>query len=334
MEREHVMRLEKSLIYKNFYKDLTERYGEEKAAAIWKYANEELERLASEYEDADNNSLTFVFPPTALYRAIEHYAPGEALEMTRAYGTKTGIRLRDIFRKVTALPGIPVLMWKNMDKIAAKMSDGYDIENLVLEEHLCSLDVKGCPLYDKAKEIGTPEAVQMICCMDKEYMTGFRGIDYKRTKSVAEGDECCDYRLSDSRGTDTDATYTTDISDARWMTYDIPGNIGWMTYLAMLVKMIRDREYGSAAVSAVPAALMITGVAELISERIEGLDRELPAARLYRGFGALTLGGITGIAASAVTKSDKRTKCAMGGSAALCAAFAGLLLRGYKIKGK
>ena len=127
--------------------------------------------------------------------------------------------------------------------------------------------------------------------------------------------------------------YKTEISDARWMAYDVPGNIGWMTYLAMLAKMIRDREYGSAAVSAAPAALMITGVAELISERIEGIDRELPKNRLYRGFGTLTLGGITGIAASAMTKSGKSTKSFMGGGAALCAVFAGLLFRGYKMMG-
>ena len=37
---------------------------------------------------------------------------------------------------------------------------------------------------------------------------------------------------------------------------------------SMLVKMIRDREYESAAISTVQAALMITGVAELINERI------------------------------------------------------------------
>ena len=60
------------------------------------------------------------------------------------------------------------------------------------------MDVKSCPLYDKACELGTPEAVQMICCMDKEYMNGFRGVKYKRTKSVAEGDDCCDYRLKKS----------------------------------------------------------------------------------------------------------------------------------------
>ena len=128
-----------------------------------------------------------------------------------------------------------------------------------------------------------------------------------------------------------DSIYKTDISDARWIAYDIPGNLGWITYLAMLAKMIRDREYGNAAVSTAPAALMITGVAELISERIEGLDRVLPKARLYRGFGMLTLGGITGIAASAVADSSKMTKSAMGGGAVLCAVFAGLLLGKYKI---
>ncbi len=129
---------------------------------------------------------------------------------------------------------------------------------------------------------------------------------------------------------DADAIYKTDISDARWIVYDIPGNIGWMTYLAMLAKMIIDREYGNAAVSTAPAVLMITGVAELVSERIEGLDRELTKVRLYRGFGALTLGGITGIVAAAVANSSNKTKAAMGGGAALCTMFAGLLLRGYR----
>lgn len=125
--------------------------------------------------------------------------------------------------------------------------------------------------------------------------------------------------------------YETNISDARWIAYDIPGNIGWMTYLAMLAKTIKNREYGSAAVLAAPAALMITGVAELISERIEGLDRELPEDRLYRGFGALTLGGATGIIAATAANTDNKTRLAMGGGAALCAVFAGLLFGRYKI---
>ena len=193
------MKLDNSFVFKRFKKELEVKYGPEKATAIWRYADRLLQKLESADPNADKNSRTFVFPAAALYRAVEKYAPGEALEVTRAYGTKTGIRLRNIFRKVTFLPGIPTLMWKNMDKIAAKMSSGYECRDVIVTKHLCSLDVTGCPLYDKAKALGTPEAVQMICCMDKEYMTGFRGVEYTRTKSVAEGGDCCDYRLRDVR---------------------------------------------------------------------------------------------------------------------------------------
>jgi len=43
---------------------------------------------------------------------------------------------------------------------------------------------------------------------------------------------------------------------------------------------------------------MMIGIAELVSERIVKLDRKLPKVRLLRGFGALVLGGILGMAVS------------------------------------
>ncbi len=191
--------MDKSLFFKKIRSDLTERYGKDKAAAIWKDASLEFQALADAEPDTDKNSKTYVFPAVAIYRAVYKHDPDNALEVVRAYGTKTGLWLKGILEIITALPGVPTFMWKNMDKIAQKMSDGYECRDVNVTEHLCIMDIVSCPLYDKAKELGTPEAVQMICCMDKEYMTGFRGIDYKRTKSVAEGDDCCDYRLKDSR---------------------------------------------------------------------------------------------------------------------------------------
>jgi hypothetical protein len=191
--------LEKT-IFKKFKKDLVAKYGADKADEIWWDANAEFLKLEANEPEADKTSRAYVFPVVSIYRAVEKYAPRDVLEITRAFGTKTGLQLKKKFGRITALPGIPALMWKNMDKIAAKLSDGYDIENLLIEKDKCFMDVTGCPLYDKAKVLGTPEAVQMICCMDKEYMNGFRGVDYKRTKSVAEGDDCCDYRLTKSFG--------------------------------------------------------------------------------------------------------------------------------------
>ena len=185
-------------IFKGIKRELAAKYGVGKSDEIWKYANSEYNKLKTDEPDADKTSRSFVFPAVSIYRAIEHFAPGEALGGMRSYGTQLGLKLKRLFRRITSLPGMPALMWKNMDKIAAKMSSGYEVKNVRVEKDKCYMDIVACPLYDKAKALGTPEAVQMICCMDKEYMKGFRGVEYKRTKSVAEGDDCCDYRLNKS----------------------------------------------------------------------------------------------------------------------------------------
>lgn len=125
--------------------------------------------------------------------------------------------------------------------------------------------------------------------------------------------------------------YRTKISDRRWIAYDIPGNIGWITWLVCTVKGLREKRDLHSIAAMAPAVLMLTGVAELISERIHGLDRILSGKRLFRGFGALTAGGLLGIpiALFGFKKNKKRAAAMLAGSA-LCAFFASLLLAGYK----
>ena len=125
--------------------------------------------------------------------------------------------------------------------------------------------------------------------------------------------------------------YKTNISDRKWIAYDIPGNIGWITYLVCAVKMIHEKRDALHIASVLPAGLMLIGVGELISERIEGPDRILSGRRLFRGFGALTVGGLLGIpiAAADFRKNRKRAAIMLAGSV-LCNVFAGLLLTGYR----
>ena len=126
-------------------------------------------------------------------------------------------------------------------------------------------------------------------------------------------------------------TYRTTISDKRWIAYDIPGNSGWITWLVCAVRGLREKRDIHSLAALVPAVLMLTGVVELISERIHGLDRVLSGKRLFRGFGALTAGGMLGIpiALFGLKKNKKRAAIMLAGSV-LCAFFAGLLLAGYK----
>ena len=105
-----------------------------------------------------------------------------------------------------------------------------------------------------------------------------------------------------------------DITVKQWIVYDILGNIGWIAYIFVLGKCFVKKPdfmgvWGLAAVvvlDVIPALMMLIGIAELINERIHKLDFVLPKIRVYRGFGALTSGGV------------------------LCAIFAGLCFKGYK----
>ena len=125
--------------------------------------------------------------------------------------------------------------------------------------------------------------------------------------------------------------YKTEISDLRWMAYDIPGNAGWIAYLICALRGLREKRDAHNIASALPGALMLIGVGELISERVAGLDRVLSGKRLFCGFGALTAGGLLGIPMAILgQKKNKKRAAAMLAGSTLCAVFAGLLLAGYK----
>lgn len=130
--------------------------------------------------------------------------------------------------------------------------------------------------------------------------------------------------------------YETKISDAKWIAYDIPANVGWIAYIVCLIlTFIKYGEYAAVnIIGLVPAALIILGLGELISERIAKLDRVLPKARLLRGFGALTLGSGLGVIVSliAVILYFNVVYLIMLAGSALCFLFAVLLFSGYKRK--
>ena len=144
-----------------------------------------------------------------------------------------------------------------------------------------------------------------------------------------------------------ETVYESHISTARWLVYDVPGNVGWIMYLVCLIQcfvkwpafMEIPLVWLSVMVGIIPAVAMVVGIAELISERIAKLDRILPKKRLYRGFGTLTWGGfggmivgLTGLFAG-LRNSHSLGDCkllllpAIGG--ALCAVFAGLIFKTF-----
>ena len=144
-----------------------------------------------------------------------------------------------------------------------------------------------------------------------------------------------------------ETVYESHISTARWLVYDVPGNVGWIMYLVCLIQCFVKRPAFmeiplvliSLLVGILPAIAMVVGIAELISERIAKIDRILPKKRLYRGFGALTWGGfggmivgLTGLFAglrSGYSVGECKLQILLTIGGALCALFAGLILKTF-----
>ena len=129
--------------------------------------------------------------------------------------------------------------------------------------------------------------------------------------------------------------YETKISTVQWWAYDLPGNAGWIIWLICTWKCVAQGIAVFSVLSLLPAILMIIGIIEIISERFSKLDRILPKIRLFRGFGALTLGGIAGIPVAVtgiILKANGSLPLWMLAGAVLCGLFAGLLFIGYRKK--
>lgn len=191
--------LDTSIIYRGFRKTLTAQYGAEKAELVWQDANIIFRDFKREHSDITGDSKMMILPAAALYLSLEKHIPGDALTLLCDYGTHTGEKIAGVVHGITSIPGVSQLLLRNMPGIMRKLSSpkmGYTRRIVSETSDQVGVDILSCPLHDAAVRIGVPQAALMVCAMDKAYMTGFKYIRYTRTTSVAEGENCCDYRLS------------------------------------------------------------------------------------------------------------------------------------------
>lgn len=191
-------KLDSSFIYKKFKYVLIEKYGKDRAKTIWKDANSELKHLLNAHRTIGSDEKMMVLPLNALYITLKRHGIENALDLLEEYGKQVGDNLSAMIYKITSIPGLSKLLWSNMPKlmrITSSPAKGYERRIVSESRELVGVDILVCPLYEMAKKLGTPEIAAVICLIDKGQMTGFKHIDYTRTKALGNGDEFCDYRL-------------------------------------------------------------------------------------------------------------------------------------------
>lgn len=191
-------KLDSSFVYKKFKRILIEKYGKATADCMWEEANADLGRLLKKYRNVGSDEKTMILPLNALYTVLKKHEVENALDLLKEYGKQTGDHFSTMIGKITSFPGLPRLLWKNMPALMRKTSSpqkGYQRRIVSETKELVGVDIITCPLYEMSKELGTPEITSVVCLIDKGQMTGFRYIDYTRTKAIGDGDAFCDYRL-------------------------------------------------------------------------------------------------------------------------------------------
>ena len=58
--------------------------------------------------------------------------------------------------------------------------------------------------------------------------------------------------------------YRTHISDKLWLIYDIPGNVGWITYTICAARAVWKKKDPYNFAAFIPAAFMLVGVSALL----------------------------------------------------------------------
>lgn len=191
----------KFAIFRGFRKTLSTQLGEDAANIICQNANVKHKELAQHYPEITGDSKMMILPSAALYMALSEHAP-ERVDLLKDYGTQVGERIARVVHVATSIPGVSRLLWNRMPGLMRAISSaekGYTRKIVSETRELVGVDILSCPLHDAVVKIGVPEAAHVVCAMDKAYMTGFKHIRYTRTTSVAEGDPCCDYRLTYDR---------------------------------------------------------------------------------------------------------------------------------------
>ena len=188
----------KNKFAKEFLVMVRERFSKDTAEDICKMANVYSDEFTNEHPDAYLSALKVSYPFAGVYKALQKYvSKEEALQMMMDYAPVIGEKQRKAYLRFTSIPGVPSLLWANFGKImnvAGGEKEGYKSKIYGVNGDEAGMDVLSCPVVNALVEIGMPEVAPVMCAIDQVYSTGYRGIKFRRTKSVAEGDDCCDYR--------------------------------------------------------------------------------------------------------------------------------------------
>ena len=142
-------------------------------------------------------------------RLDKRYLTGAVSAMEKQYGAeKTDAIIEDAWRRYAEIvdenADEPKKMYKLVPKFFAKMTKssfgedcGFRANWIRTEQEEMCFDMLACPYQDTCVKYGCPEIVAGFCRADDEaYGHMHPKLKWGRTKTLGQGGDCCDFRLT------------------------------------------------------------------------------------------------------------------------------------------
>lgn len=179
---------------------LISELGENDGVKIYELQQKRLEKLIQEIKNKSETQTKClketILPRIAIYQVLsenEKYSK-HALNLIEKYLCDVvAVSQHETYVKLQKFPCFYGIFKKGMIYNVTK-KDLWEADITPKEKGSFGVNIKKCLWYDACKENGCPEICKFFCECDDIIYVGLRKMEFKRTKTLARGGDCCDFR--------------------------------------------------------------------------------------------------------------------------------------------
>lgn len=191
------MRVKRQKEVKEF---LVDEFGSERGSHLFHEQESIFNTLVSNIKNKSKSQektlIQTIFPGIALYKALSK----EDIQEDKVYTymekymfDKVAGKMHKSMEKMELVPGFYAIY----SRAFVKVMRGSDLHESIQERGRDYFDVtiSKCLWHTACAENGCPELCRLFCDADNVTYGGLRKIDFKRTKTLGHGDDCCDFHF-------------------------------------------------------------------------------------------------------------------------------------------
>lgn len=195
------MKLIESKYAAAYKKELEGIFSKSEADAFWTTAELTFQKLISENPNQSDavrkHTYVSIFPAISIYKAVKEKYPKQAMEILENGAASISKRTGEQYMKLLKIPGFKGIFMRIFSKGVKSgfgLEAGFSHEFISDSSKRLEFNVTKCPYQEYCAKYECSEIGHVFCRNDEYAYGNLPGIQFIRTKTLADGD-CCDFKL-------------------------------------------------------------------------------------------------------------------------------------------